>query len=313
MRTLGIVRPERRLDRLGIGAFVVVAAIFVAARLLGVAPWVQPAYDIWAYWLTRDGLDYATARVGATGAYLYSPAFAQAIAPLTALPWPVFAAIWTAAVAALLLWLAGRWAIALCLLPPVAMSLALGQLDLAFAAVAVVGLRWPAVWALPILTKVTPGIGLVWFLVRREWRSLAIALGATAAVAAISALVDPAAWRDWIALLLGADVPRLGPLLWFVPLSPWIRLPFAVALVAWGARTDRRWTIPVAMLVALPMIWVNSPTILVALLPLAAAGSATPAGAWLRAHGLSAAEPELAAGAGRALPAGAGAGARTAG
>ena len=61
-----------------------------------------------------------------------------------------------------------------------------------------------------------------------------------------------------------------------------LRLPLAALLVAWGARTDRRWVLPVGICLALPTIWLNSPTILVALLPLAAAGAATPAGAWLR-------------------------------
>ena len=46
-----------------------------------------------------------------------------------------------------------------------------------------------------------PGIGLLWFALRREWRQLAIALGATAAVVAVSFLLMPGAWRDWIALL----------------------------------------------------------------------------------------------------------------
>ena len=46
------------------------------------------------------------------------------------------------------------------------------------AAAIVIGFRWPAAWSLVLLTKITPGIGLLWFAVRREWRSLAIALGA---------------------------------------------------------------------------------------------------------------------------------------
>ena len=41
----------------------------------------------------------------------------------------------------------------------------------------VLGFRWPFTWAFVLLTKVTPGVGLLWFAVRREWRSLAIALG----------------------------------------------------------------------------------------------------------------------------------------
>lgn len=273
---------RRMATDLAIPAFLVVAGTFVAARLLDIRPWTAPAYDVWAYWLTRDGMDYAALSPGDTGAYLYSPAFAQAIAPLVALPWPVFAALWTALQAALLLWLSGRHALLILLLPPVALSVLLGQLDLAFAIVALVGLRWPVVWALPLLTKVTPGIALIWFLVRGEWRSLTIALGATGVIAGASYLADPQAWSDWIGLLHRREFPELGGGLIYLPVSIWLRLPLAALLVAWGARTDRRWVLPVGICLALPTIWLNSPTILVALLPLAAAGAATPAGAWLR-------------------------------
>jgi hypothetical protein len=273
----------RRVDpvRLAVGAYVVVVAVFVAFRLLAVGPWVMPAFDVWAYWLTRDGLDYASAQHGATGAFVYSPAFSQAIAPLTALPWPTFAGIWTAGVAGLLLWLAGPYALPLALLPPVAMSIALGQLDLAFAAVAIAGLRWPALWAIAVLTKVTPGIGLLWFAARREWRSLGIAVGATLAIAAVSAAIDPGAWGGWLDLLRRSEFPELGDRLWFLPVPLSIRLPIAAAIVVWGARADRRWTLPVAVLLALPVVWVNSPTILVALLPLSRAAARTAAGRWL--------------------------------
>lgn len=267
---------------MAMAAFVVVMGVFVGLRLFSVGPWTWPAFDLWAYWLTRDGLDYATARQGLTGAYLYSPAFAQAISSLTALPWPVFAAAWTALAALPLLWLAGRWALLLLVTPPVFISVLSGQLDLAFAVVALVGLRWPAVWALPILTKVSPGIGLVWFLVRGEWRQLGIALGATAAIAGVSAALAPEAWAGWLAMLGRMDFPDLGGYLVYLPLPLWLRLAAAAALVAWGARTDRRWVLPVAMMLALPTVWLNAPTILVALLPLSALGADTPAAAWLR-------------------------------
>lgn len=278
-----MVASRLDLDRLAFAGFVVLLGTFVGVRMLDVDPWAMPAYDVFAYWATRDGFDYASARQGATGAYLYSPAFAQLIAPLTALPWPVFAGAWTALIAAPLLWLTGRHAILLVILPPVFMSVALGQLDLFFAVVAIVGLRWPAAWALPILTKVTPGVGLVWFLVRRDWRSLKLALGATLAVAAVSAAADPDGWRGWLALLSRMEFPALGGGLWFLPVPLWLRVIVAVALIAWGAVRDRRWVLPLGVCLSLPTIWLNSPTILVALLPLAAAGARTPAGAWLRA------------------------------
>lgn len=268
--------------RLLMAAFAVTALAFVAMRALAVPPWAMDNWDLHAYWATRDGLDYAVARPGETGAFLYSPAFAQAISPLTALPWTLFAAAWTAVLTGVLLWLAGPWSLHLLFLLPVGLSVANGQLDLLFAAVAVVGLRWPWVWALPILTKVTPGIGLVWFLVRREWRALAIAIGATAAIAGASFLVTPNAWEGWVAMLARGEFPAFGGVLYFLPVPLVLRLPVAVALVAWGAARDRPWVLPVGVCLAMPTVWVNSPAILVGLLPLLAVGARSPAAAWLR-------------------------------
>ncbi len=266
---------------LAIPAYLIILGVFVVFRLLSVPPWLSPAFDLHAYWSTHAGLDYTTTRPGDPGAYLYSPAFAQVIYPLTAVSWPVFAAAWTAFVGCLLVWLSGRWAILLVLLPPVAMSIVIGQVDLLMAAAIVIGFRWPAAWALPILTKVTPGVGLLWFAVRREWRSLAIALGATAAIVAVSAVIDLQAWLGWIAMLGRGQFPRAEDGWYFdVPLG--VRLAIAVVVVIWGARTDRRWTVPLAAMLGMPTVWINSPTILIAFLPLIAAGAGTPAGRWLR-------------------------------
>jgi hypothetical protein len=266
---------------LAIPTYLIVLGVFVVFRLLGVAPWLSPAFDLHAYWSTNAGLDYSTTRPGDPGAYLYSPAFAQALVPITWLSWPFFAALWTAFVGALLLWLAGRWAIVLLLLPPVAMSIAIGQVDLLIASAIVVGFRWPAAWALPILTKVTPGVAVLWYGVRREWRSLAIALGATAVIVAVSATVDPQAWVGWIAMLGRGQFPRAEDG-WYLDVPLGVRLAVAVVVVVWGARTDRRWTVPLAAVLGMPTLWVNSPTILIACLPLVAAGAHTPAGRWLR-------------------------------
>ena len=271
-------------NRLAIPVYLVILGVFVAFRLLAIAPWVSPAFDLYAYWSTHVGLDYAMTRPGDPGAYLYSPAFAQAIWPLTILPWPVFAAAWTAFVGGLLIWLAGRWAILLILLPPVAMSVAIGQVDLLIAAAIVIGFRWPAAWAVPILTKVTPGIGVLWFGVRREWRSLALVAVTTAAIVAISSAIDVQAWLGWLGMLSRGQFPKAEDGFYLdVPLG--IRLAVAVAVVVWGARTDRRWTVPLAAVLGMPTLWVNSPTILIACLPLIAAGASTPAGRWLRRPG----------------------------
>jgi hypothetical protein len=44
-------------------------------------------------------------------------------------------------------------------------------------------------------------------------------------------------------------------------------LPLAGALVWWGARTDRPWTVPVGAVLALPIVWVHGLVIALAALP----------------------------------------------
>jgi hypothetical protein len=267
--------------RLAVSGFVLVVGIFVAVRLLDIYPWNDRFFDLWAYWSTRYDLDYTGARPGNSGAYLYSPAFAHLIAPLAALPLPVFMAVWTALLAGVLYWLAGWRAFFLGALAPVAMSIAIGQLDLLMAAAIVVGFRWPAAWVLPILSKVTPGIGLLWFAARGEWRSLLTGVGVTLSVVLLSFAIDPRAWLGWVDMLLRFEVPTAAAGV-YLPVPVWVRLPLVALLVVWGARTDRRWTLPVAITFSLPTVWLNTPTILIAMLPLLEFGADTPAGRWLR-------------------------------
>ena len=268
-------------ERLGLDLFVVCAAVLVFLRLLDVQPWTFWALDMHTYWLTRTGIDYAGSNPYAIGAYLYAPAFAQAISPLVQLPWPWFAALWTALSAAAYVWLAGRWSFPLLFTAAVALELYLGQIDILIATAIVVGFRYPAVWAFPLLTKVAPGIGLLWFVFRREWRNLAIAAAATVAIAGVSAVLAPSLWHDWWELLRRSLLDRhvvdgayLG-----IPMA--FRLPFAVAIIAWGARTDRHWTVPVGVLLAMPILWANVFSLLLAVIPLRQEFGWTPARAWL--------------------------------
>jgi hypothetical protein len=116
--------------------------------------------------------------------------------------------------------------------------------------------------------EVTPGIGLAWFAFRREWRQLAIALGATAAVAAVSFGLAPQLWREFVdAMTVQApaaiDVPPAA-----IQISLPIRLALALVVVGFGARTDRYWLVPVAATIAAPALWWNVFVILVACVPL---------------------------------------------
>lgn len=241
---------SRRTDPIRLGVLAV-GVIFALVR-----PDTH-ASDAYAYWLHSYGL-----AAGEQGAFLYSPPIAALFAPFGFLPWHVFLAGWTVLLFALLAWLVGPWALPLLLFPPVAYELQIGNVHLLLAAAIVVGFRYPAAWAFVLLTKVTPGIGLLWFAVRREWRSLGIALGVTATIAALSLAIAPDQWRAWITTLgasMGqASAPDQG---WMIPL--WPRLVVAALVIVWAARSDRRWALPVACWLALPALWEYTPTLLV--------------------------------------------------
>ena len=151
------------------GAFLA-GIVFAVMIGLGLLPFAVDAHAYWA----ADPLDpYSNAALSDFDAYFYSPAFTQAIWPLHWLPWPIFAAIWTAAIVVALRWLSGLWLGLVMLLPPVFIEVAMGNIHAFLAVAIVVGFRWPVTWAFVLLTKVTPGVGLLWFAARREWRNLA--------------------------------------------------------------------------------------------------------------------------------------------
>jgi hypothetical protein len=230
-------------------------------------------------WKVRDGvavdaavyfaidLDnlYAGAAAGVQTTYLYSPAFAQLVAPLTMLPWDVFLALWTALSGIALVLLAGPLTIPVLFTEPVLYELDVANVNLLIGLAIVAGFRWPAAWAFVLLTKVVPGIGLVWFAVRREWRQLAIAMGVTAAIVAVSFALAPGLWFEWIAAVPSSGTDKTAVVTTF-PLVA--RLPFALALVVWGARTDRRWVLPIAAVIAMPAWRYATFAILAACIPL---------------------------------------------
>ncbi|HEV8281285.1 MAG TPA: glycosyltransferase family 87 protein [Candidatus Limnocylindrales bacterium] len=233
---------------------------FVYYAIQGIHPWTFVGIDAQAYYGVDLAHPYASSGVGEHSTYLYSPAFAQILSPSYVLPFEVFFLLWTVASIAVLYWLVRPWPWALLiLLLPWTYELFVGQVHLFIAAAIVLGFRYPALWAFNLLTKVTPGVGLLWFLARREWRPLAIALGTTAAVALASFVLAPTAWFDWVTFLRGST--GSGELLY-------PRLVLAAAIVVAGALTGRRWTVPIAVWFALPVVWIESWVILLAIIRL---------------------------------------------
>lgn len=212
--------------------------------------------DTTIIWTAGHAAHYyaATWTSGPGGAYVYAPPLAQVIGFV---PWPLYVVIWTSLLF-VGFWAATRWwslpiiivsgiaAIAFSFAAPLANPAAftlIGNPQILIAAVCVLGFRHPALWSFVLLTKFAPGIGLLWFAFRREWRSLGIALAATGLVAGVSLVLAPGAWADytWFAVTnFGAPSPE--PV---VPIPFVVRLPMSIALIVWGALTSRRWTVPI--------------------------------------------------------------------
>ena len=262
-----LAEARDRLSRVPLNGVLVAGAVWLAIMLLArpeLGQW-RTGQEAFCYWFASLYAPYAHSDWTQPIAYVYSPAFLQAIAPLTELPWPLFFAVWTAVLLGAVRFLTGPRLFAIGALLA-ALELAGGNISLLLGVAIVIGFRWPAAWGLVLLTKVTPGIGLLWFAVRREWRSLGIAFGATLVVMAVSYSMMPWAWAEWVSVLTNI-AGRNGT--WAaVPIPLLLRLPVAVAVVVWGARTDRRWTVPVASMLALPALWYGGLTMLLAVVAL---------------------------------------------
>ncbi len=214
-----------------------------------------PGQDARAYWIASGDDPYAPKSVGRESAYLYSPAYLHLMAPLRLLPWVPFLVVWTLILLAVLYWLVGPMLFA----PAVVLTLPElwgGNVTILMAAAIVLGFRWAGTWAFVLLTKVTPGVGLLWFALRREWRPLAWAIGATLAVVVASAAIVPAHWQDWMALLSGSVGSSTVP--GSVPVPLLLRLPMAMAVMLYAAHTDRVWLVPAGAFLAMPVIWWGS-------------------------------------------------------
>ena len=248
-----VVPPWRHLlTMLGIGA---AAITFVSLTQSGGDP-----VDAWCYWRIDPSHPYTLGE----SQFVYTPVAAQLLTPFLQLPFPVFVALIRFVDLVALVALAGPATLPALFLPPVAAEINAANINFPMGLAILAAFRWPGLWAFPLLTKVTPGVGVIWFAVRREWRPFAIAVGITAGLAAVSFLANPSLWFEYVEFLAN-DTPHAGG--WPFPYPLWLRLPLAIALVIWGARTDRRWVVPAAALLALPRLYFQSPALLIAVLP----------------------------------------------
>jgi len=233
------LRARGIVGRMARDAFAVAGALFGVYLFVVVAPIAKTVgFDAFSYWDYTIADPYRLTH-GTMGSFVYSPVAARLFAADSALPWQSFLVIWLGILLATAIWLGGwrgagwrRWGwLYVLTFPPVAVELYHGNVHLLIAAAIALGFRYPAAWAFVLLTKVTPGVGLLWFLVRREWRSLAIALGVTGVLVGASLLLDLGLWPQWIdkELLVSLRQP---------PDQPQLAVPLLIRLPAAGADRD---------------------------------------------------------------------------
>ena len=219
--------------------------------------------DSHAYWMAvRFPETWYTQPPAYRDAFLYSPAFVQALWPLGQLPWPAFESVWMAGQTGALAWLLAPlgWRRGLTLAPFFITEILLGNVYFFLAGALVVSLgRAPGILAFPLLTKITPGVVGVWFVVRREWRSALWAAGVTMLIVAVSAAFAPAAWQAW-AHFLGQSAGQRGGT--FI-----LRLAAALGVVVWSARTGRAWLLAPALILACPVLGGYGPLAVLAAIP----------------------------------------------
>jgi hypothetical protein len=242
----------QRRKHLALAAALMLAVIF-DAWLVTVMPHWAPGTDLYAAWKVdlSDPWSGAADSMLGVGVFRHSPVIAQIASLFGGLPWLVAQVGFLAMQLAVIVLIAGkRWPYVV-LFPGVFWNLYFGNVDLLMGAAFVVGFRYLGTWAFLFLTKVTPGLGVLWFAFRGEWRKLGIALGTTAVIVGASFALAPELWFKWVDVL--REMVSLPQSAFYPPLA--VRLVIAVPLIWFAARAERAWLLPVACLVAVPNPW----------------------------------------------------------
>jgi hypothetical protein len=257
----------------------VLAAIGGALLLIvAVTRWGAPS-DEHAYWLAArriiDGLPLydPNATIITPFAYLYPPPLAQALVPVAlVVPSWLFSLLWTAGMLVALWWLAGRdvvRALALVAFLPVAVEFWFRNVHLFLAVLVVLGLRGrPPAFAVGAAVKVSPGLGLVWFGVRRRWRDAFLVGAVGLGILVVSVAIAPDQWLAWIDYLRAQD-PFAQSAFFGVPFPIRAAIALLITIVA-GLIVGWRGEVLLvaAITLGLPSLWFTGLSLLVAAVPL---------------------------------------------
>jgi Glycosyltransferase family 87 len=264
-------------------ALVVLAAIGGALLAIVVVLFWRNPGDNYAYWLAAQRLVagepvYVTGEAAfAPYAYHYTPPLAQVLAPLTLFLPSIAYIVGYRVLEILTVWyLAGRAMLpmlALIAFLPVAIELRFENVHLFMAVAIVLALwRWPLLFAVAAIVKVSPGLGIVYLVLRRRFRDAAIAVVVGAAICAVSYVLSPNLWQEFLAAI-GDRAGITGNSL--IPVPYVVRAIAGLVLAIAGGIVGRRrgeLLLVLAITAANPNLALNGFAVLAAAVPVWRAG-----------------------------------------
>jgi hypothetical protein len=221
---------------------------------------LDPLADVRAYYDAGARLNAGlplyeqTATTNDPGFYRYPPLLAIAFRPLALLPYETAALIWEAFLIVLFIgtlvrlglrnewtWIVSGW-----LAAPIAWSLAVGQAQVAVTFLVAIGTPWGI--ALAGHLKILPIIVVVYWVGRRDWRSVGRFAAWLIGLTVLTFVLEPA---GTIAFIGFTDLGQVGEVrnMSLYEISPFLWAAFVLALLALAfrfARTPAGWPLAVA-------------------------------------------------------------------
>ncbi|MBA2380751.1 MAG: DUF2029 domain-containing protein [Chloroflexi bacterium] len=200
MSASGVDRRGRRLNLL-------LVAVGFLGLLAGIEWFViglgkDPLSDVHAYYDAADRLNHGaalyaqTATTNESAFYRYPPLLALLFRPLALLPFPAAAAIWEVIVVGSLVGIIALirpglrgWSLVGMIALPIVWSVVIGQAQVPVTLLMVLGRPWSL--ALATHLKIFPALAAIWWIGRRDWRSLAMFLAWSAGLAVLQLVLEP--------------------------------------------------------------------------------------------------------------------------
>ncbi len=243
--------PTRRALRI----ILIVSAgvgVILGIQTLALHATMDPLNDLRVYYDAGARLNagqplYATGAIDSVGLYLYPPLLAIVFRPLARLPFEVVAVGWQLMILAALgltlrrtglkepVLIALGW-----LALPIAWALVIGQAEPLLTLMLAIGS--PITVAIATNLKVFPILVAVYWVGRRDWRSLWRLVAALAMLLAVQLVLEPAATLDWLRLTWlrpAFDVRSISPfaihpILWVVTVIGLAAISFRLAPTRFG-------------------------------------------------------------------------------